>query len=1027
MPSPTSCSTSTGSRLGMLAAVAAGLWLALCIPTARAQEPSDDENVCKPCAGVMVDDPAVLSRLLPPQDDSGSIFVGWSLDLARDATTFPAALPAHLTPYVTATFRIAPPLLEREEEFATQLERLARAVRATARTGGEAAWVELRWQGEADRAATAEEFAYFLKRAAVAVTGAASGARVVVGPLGTGDLDFLRNLYSAETEAYIDAVSSSESSAEAVETFAAVVNDLDPGVAVVVGPLTLGDDRQQASSDLAALDFEDGELPGTGASAVASQAFRALARTAEMASAGASLTLFRFDDRLELNAANLAPFRLLAREFRGDISPDPYSQPTGASAWSFVRGEDLGLRVVVEAPADADRVTIELPDPQLRSPKLLDPLSGETQELYSGQRTGTGYRVTLDEPPRSFVLSFDRMSAAEAAALQGVEGVDDRVEVESTRQIPVEEILRRLQAFEDAQVRLLGTYIANNAMSLRFQLGGTQSLDATFSGAFFFRQGKDFDWAWQELFINGVKWRHKTLPEIPLIQPEKATAMPVEINFDKQYRYRLKGSGTAQGRACWVVEFEPAVEITPGSSLWQGTLWVDKELFGRVKTRAIQLGLEGEVVSNEETRFYTPLDRDGQPTEWSNDATYLATRLVGQQIFSVINSAVVVERELLLTNIEFDPTDFDARREAVLASPATMVRDTEKGMRYLVTDDETGERVVQENLDPSRRFLVGGAFYDESFDYPLPLAGFNWLNFDWRGTGTQTNVFIAGPLITADIATPSLFGSKWEAGIDAFALAFAGTDSIYRGTREATEEDVKTLRPNIDFTLGRPLGAFNKVQFEYSLGWNRFDDDDGTSPDFVLPEDHLDHRLGLRWQFNRSGWKARAGGSFNIRGDWSFWGLPDNTEFSPDQEEYITYGAAIGKTWHLPKFMKFGAEIEYVGGEDLDRFSQYQFGQFSDIRVHGFRSDLIRAEEAWGAHLSYGLNLGEVFRIDLLGDAALASNEQTGLDEEFLAGVGVAGTFIGPWRTIVNLDVGKAVSGPDDGYSAFIAFLKLFR
>jgi hypothetical protein len=41
--------------------------------------------------------------------------------------------------------------------------------------------------------------------------------------------------------------------------------------------------------------------------------------------------------------------------------------------------------------------------------------------------------------------------------------------------------------------------------------------------------------------------------------------------------------------------------------------------------------------------------------------------------------------------------------------------------------------------------------------------------------------------------------------------------------------------------------------------------------------------------------------------------------------------------------------------------------------------------------------------------------------------VGLAGTFVGPWQTVVNLDVGLPVAGPDDGFVLYVVFLKLFR
>ncbi len=78
-------------------------------------------------------------------------------------------------------------------------------------------------------------------------------------------------------------------------------------------------------------------------------------------------------------------------------------------------------------------------------------------------------------------------------------------------------------------------------------------------------------------------------------------------------------------------------------------------------------------------------------------------------------------------------------------------------------------------------------------------------------------------------------------------------------------------------------------------------------------------------------------------------------------------------------------------------------------------------------HASYGFEMGELFRLQFLADGAWASDETSGLDREFLAGAGVAGTVIGPWQTLIRLDLGAAVAGPDDGFTLFLAILKLYR
>ena len=498
--------------------------------------------------------------------------------------------------------------------------------------------------------------------------------------------------------------------------------------------------------------------------------------------------------------------------------------------------------------------------------------------------------------------------------------------------------------------------------------------------------------------------------------------MPAAITFTKEYRYRLRGTATVEGRDTWVVDFEPAAALVEGRTLFRGTVWVDREVYARVKTRAVQLGLTGDVLSNDETTFYSPVDANGEPAAWERSSYWLPARVVSQRLFSLLNATTVVEGLTELTGIEINPTDFETRRQAALASEATMVRDTDVGLRYLAMDNETGERVVKED-DKTRMFIVGGAFYDEAQSGPLPLGGVNWLAFDWRGTGTQADLFIAGPLILANVANPSLFGSRWDAGADIFALAIAGEDTLYRGGRESPRENVKRLRPNMDFSLGRPLGSYTKLDFRYELSWNNFQRADATSEDFVLPADHLSHSLGTTLRYTRSGYRLVLGGAWNLRGEWAPWGL-GGANVTPDS--YTLWNVGAAKTWHLPKFQKIGLSFEYADGADLDRFSKYEFGFFSDITVHGYQSDKVRAERAAAAHLSYGFELGQLFRIDLVGDAAWATDMASGLDNELLAGAGIVGTFIGPWGTLVNMDVGTALAGPDDGWSAFIAVLKLF-
>jgi hypothetical protein len=911
-------------------------------------------------------------------------------DTAGTAEAAAALAAAKATPWLRLHFHAAAPIAEHLDSLEEDLKRAAELARAAA----PANHFQIHWRpvSAPEDGPSAADYAFLFKRAAVAISGAQAEARVLPQALPAGEAP-LRAFYDQEVAAYLDGVVLEAAPEPELAAAVALLAELDPGRPVVI---------------------EGVAFPG--------EPTETLAAAADLARQGAAVTLF---DLAAPAPDALAPLTLLANEFQGDLAWDPYSLPEGAAgAWSFVRGKDLGLRVVVRAPAGADELVLRFPDPQLRRPARIDRASGEAIPLAGVRQRPDGLEVRLADPGPVEVLRLERATAAE------LEGVEERLDITSERQIPVEEILRRLQTFEDAQARKLDHYQALNTTHLRFQAtaGAAGTVEATLEGDFFYRRGEGFDWAWQSLYFNGVKWRGKTLPEIPLIQPEKAAAMPLAIELSRRYGYRLRGSETVSGRDCWVVEFRPTGEgLGEAEKLFRGTVWVDREIYARVQTRAVQLGLEGEVLSNEETVSFQPVDGRGQPAAWSGESYFLPLRTVAQQIWSVLNTTTVVEREIVLSHVLINGADFEDRRGAALASDVTMLRDTAKGMRYLVKDEATGERAVKEGYDTNKLFLVGGVFYDDALDYPLPLAGLNYFSFDFRGTGGQLNAFFGGALATVDFAQPRFLGSRWDVGGDAFVFAFPISDTLYRDGEEAVAEEVESRTANVSVLFGHPLGDFVKLGFEYELSWDDYREADDTASTFVLPQDGLTHKGELSLRVARSGYQLGLEGSYHRRQGWESWGQPGNAEFDPDQRQYYHWQVRASKSWHLPRFQRFSAEADYFGGENLDRFSKYQFGFFGASRVHGYQSGRVRAEEGYATHVSYGFQVGELFRLEGVADAAWATDEASGLENELLAGVGIVGQFMGPWQTLVQVDVGTPVAGPDDGFVAYLVFLKLFR
>jgi hypothetical protein len=308
----------------------------------------------------------------------------------------------------------------------------------------------------------------------------------------------------------------------------------------------------------------------------------------------------------------------------------------------------------------------------------------------------------------------------------------------------------------------------------------------------------------------------------------------------------------------------------------------------------------------------------------------------------------------------------------------------------------------------------------------LPLAGINYFSFDLRGTGAQANVLFGGLLLTGTLSDPEFLGSRFDAGADLLALGVDVTDEVFRDGEEVPGEEVERRGGNVGFTIGHPIGAYAKLNLDYQLTYSDYGRSDDTAAEFVLPADHLTHTVGLSARYNRAGWRLRLAGDWSKRSDWDPWGLPEQA-FDPATADYLRWSANVAKSFHLPRFQRFGIDLEYLEGEDLDRFSKYGFGYFSSVQVHGYQSARVQAERAFGTHASYGFELGEVFRLELVGDAVWATDAETGLDNELLGGAGVVGQFLGPWQTLLQLDLGVPVAGPDDGFVLFFAFLRLFR
>ena len=736
-----------------------------------------------------------------------------------------------------------------------------------------------------------------------------------------------------------------------------------------------------------------------------------------------------------VSAASLAQFnRIMTSDWAYDSTAnvpvlDAGGKTVEMPVLTFVRGEDL--RTLVIARGDAASASIlSFAGDRYRNPRRVD-AAGERAITDTGTRGG---RLLVGTPPArdAYAVILDYTEKPDPTA------VKETVNVATERGITVEEIIRNHQAYDAYQETIQPKYIARNTTKLRFEIGGgAEALEAAISGDYFSDPAGRSDWVWQDFFINGVRWKYGRIPELPLIQPEKVTQLPLDLHLSNEYRYELVRPTELLGYRVYEVRFSPPANAPENLPLYRGTVWIDARTWARVRIAMVQLNLTGEVLSNEERVDFVPFSRETKlPLTAAEVANadpraliWLPTEVGAQQVISAAGRANVVQRLTTFTDFRVDPAEFANLLASASASDARMVRETESGMRYLEKTG-SGERVVKEGFDTSQLFMLGGVHHDAGLEFPVvPLGGLNYFNFNLFNKGIQTNVFFAGVVIAANATHPNVGGTRTNVGADFFGIAVPVSNTMYRpgpdGIEERLDETVKNVPLGLTLRAGRPIFDFGKIDVSLGMSSATYQRAEDTAPGFVVPSDSFTLSPGVSFTYARKGYTFSSYYDYNTRSEWEPWG--NLAEYDPDQKTYVRYGGSIGKSFFLPKFQRIGVDLNYLSGSRLDRFSKYELGFFGSQRVHGVKSGSVRAEKAIIGHLSYGFVFSQQFRMELFYDHALIDDASAGFAREPFQGLGIAGQTVGPYGTLLRLDIGKTIGrNAQDGFVANVVFLKLF-
>ena len=845
------------------------------------------------------------------------------------------------------------------------------------------------------------DFGYLLRFVAVQVRSIDAEALIVQGGIAASDewASWQEQVYGEDVAAHVDFLALPAGPPEdraradaAIGAVEAVAAKDDPTVVLGVTGMALPPDARQASEQL--LGWFLARLGGRATFAtcvVGADTLSTVLKTAATIKdilAGEVVALDERASSLALtvggqDATASVPHRLL------------YNNTTFATYLAFWAPERAGERL---------EVTLRLAS--AATPVVRDAVSATTLKGADATRDETAktsaIRVTLSARPALIDFNY---GAEEVYAL--------RSEASEKAMPTVDEIIFRFQQVDTAQAALVENYVANARVEIHFQPTALDAYDIVVENRFFSDRETT---EWQELTfsLNGAKWG-RNRPPFPLLQPEKVLSLPLALRLNRDYVYRLEGTDRVGDRLCYVVRFDP---IDERQSLYRGRVWIDTERYVRLKVQSVQTALSPPVVSNEEVQTFTAVGQVG------DRPIYLFSKMVSQQIVAIAGRNLLVTRNVDFTGFRVNVESFAEERQQARKSDDIMYRDTDKGLRHLVKQGT--ERVVSDTVKANAKALALGTTVDPSYDYPLPLVGIDYVNFNFLNKGLQLSFIFSGVLAAGNLQKAKINGSKFDASLDFYGIAVNSNDLVYDANGERTGERLLTRNVSTGVNLGYQATDYQKITLGSHLQYDHYAaDSDYTDPAFVVPEDSVTVNGGFNYEYRRGGYSLLGSWAYFRRADWQPWG--NVNEFDPATRTYTKYDLGVSKDFHFKLIHTIRLNGNYYGGQRLDRFSMYRFGLFDVTRMRGVPSAGVRFSEVGMVRASYSFNLLNRYRLALYADHAWGTtpDERTWVPT---TGIGFEANFPGPKTTMLKVGVGKGFL-PDmyKGSGSFVFEFMLFK
>ncbi len=274
--------------------------------------------------------------------------------------------------------------------------------------------------------------------------------------------------------------------------------------------------------------------------------------------------------------------------------------------------------------------------------------------------------------------------------------------------------------------------------------------------------------------------------------------------------------------------------------------------------------------------------------------------------------------------------------------------------------------MVSDQLTSSTKALALGALIDPSFDWPLPLGGLDVLDFNFLNRDMQLALLFAGVFAAGNVQRANLWGGRFDASVDFAVSRGQSNDCLFDAQGEETGQQVDRVPVSTGVNLGfRSVGDLKLSLTTSSNATSLQKRENGAGLYAAREYGTHGRRGGLRISARRLfDCRQRDGASPHERG-----GVrpPTNIEQPPTTRSPPQISAL--KDFIFATFHTVHLNGAYFGGNQLDRFSMYQFGFFDAARMHGVPS-AVRFGELAMFRGSYSFNLFNQYRVDLFVDHA---------------------------------------------------------